>query len=356
MLKKKRIKFCLQLIVILTLIYAVLYYFLSSKNGVIEKQRVKARNFSLYECPSNENFDTIINRNYAYNLKWQNETNLRVLLIKRQESIYAKTLATFIHYLKIPVRSEVFDVSELLLDLKEGRFSIIIFEDYNIYLNLDSKNKQILMDYCSKNKVGIISFFGFGGDNLAFEKETHVKFVSDEVITDLHFTNDSKIPFVAKKNRKLSLSQKDGSGWSVFYPQSMSSYHPFITCVDSGGIDAAVAIHDNGSISHVEHIIFGQNLQHFFIKLAFWDALLYMSRGSYMWSLDTYIQIDIDDVFVGQVGTRLVSEDISALIDSQNFLRNHIEQFNYTLGFSGHFFRRGDKVENEADEILVGWF
>uniref|UniRef100_A0A914PBT4 Heparan sulphate-N-deacetylase domain-containing protein n=1 Tax=Panagrolaimus davidi TaxID=227884 RepID=A0A914PBT4_9BILA len=78
-----------------------------------------------------------------------------------------------------------------------------------------------------------------------------------------------------------------------------------------------------------------------------------MSRGSFNWSLDTYIQIDIDDVFVGQTGTRLVTEDIFALIESQNFLRKYIKGFNYTLGFSGHFFRRGDKVENEADEVLV---
>lgn len=352
MLKKKRIKFCLQLAVLVILIYGILYYFLSSKNRIIEKQRVKARNFSLYECPSN---DEIINdRNFAYNLQWQNETNLRVLLIIRQDSIYAKTLSTFVHYLKIPVRVEVFDGGELLLELKKGRFSIIIFEDYNTYLTLDPKNKQILLNYCSKNKVGIVSFIGFGGDNYAFEKETGAEIVSNEVITNLHFSNNSRIPFIAKKNRKLSLSEKDGTGWTIFYPQKSSSFQPFIACEDSGGINAAVAIHDNGIISNVEHIIFGQNLQHFFIKIAFWDSLLYMSRGSFNWSLDTYIQIDIDDVFVGQTGTRLVTEDIFALIESQNFLRKYIKGFNYTLGFSGHFFRRGDKVENEADEVLVG--
>uniref|UniRef100_A0AC35FTS7 [heparan sulfate]-glucosamine N-sulfotransferase n=1 Tax=Panagrolaimus sp. PS1159 TaxID=55785 RepID=A0AC35FTS7_9BILA len=248
---------------------------------------------------------------------------------------------------------EVFDGGELLLELKKGRFSIIIFEDYNTYLTLDPKNKQSLLNYCSKNKVGIISFIGFGGDNYAFEKETGAEIVSNEVITHLHFSNNSRVPFIAKKNNKLSLSEKDGSGWTIFYPQKSSSFQPFIACEDSGGINAAVAIHDNGINSNVEHIIFGQNLQHFFIKIAFWDSLLYMSRGSFNWSLDTYIQIDIDDVFVGQTGTRLVTEDIFALIESQNFLRKYIKGFNYTLGFSGHFFRRGDKVENEADEILV---
>ena len=354
MLKKKRIKFCLQLIVLFLLIYAILFYFLRSKNRIIEKQRTKARPFSLYKCPINNSPDILNERNYAYDLQWGGETNSRVLLVARQDSIYAKTLANFIHYLKIPVRTEVFDGAEFLLESKKGRFSIIVFEDFNNYLSLNQANKKSLLDYCSRNKVGIISFMGSGGDGFEFQQETGAEILSNEGVTNLHFSNSSKIPYIAKRGRVLSLTEAESAGWTAFNIQKSNTFHPFIACEDSGGNDAAVAIHDNGSVSNVEHIIFGQNLQHFFIKIGFWDALLYMSRGSFSWSLETFIQIDIDDIFVGQTGTRLVPDDITSLIESQIFLSKHIEDFNYTLGFSGHFFRRGDRIENIADENLIG--
>lgn len=34
-------------------------------------------------------------------------------------------------------------------------------------------------------------------------------------------------------------------------------------------------------------------------------------------------------------------------------MRNYINNFYFTLGFSGYFFRRGDEVEIQGDEELV---
>lgn len=70
--------------------------------------------------------------------------------------------------------------------------------------------------------------------------------------------------------------------------------------------------------------------------------------------LERYIQIDIDDVFVGTSGTRMIKADVDALLQSQYRLRQDITNFTYSLGFSGYYFRNGDFLEDEGDERLIG--
>ncbi|VDK81715.1 unnamed protein product [Cylicostephanus goldi] len=71
------------------------------------------------------------------------------------------------------------------------------------------------------------------------------------------------------------------------------------------------------------------------------------------WSLDRYLQIDIDDIFVGARGTRMVESDVRALLESQNAMRRFVTNFTYMLGFSGGYFRNGDDSEDKGDELLV---
>ena len=40
------------------------------------------------------------------------------------------------------------------------------------------------------------------------------------------------------------------------------------------------------------------------------DALRYLSKGQLQLSLDRYVQIDIDDIFVGKTGIRMVPADV----------------------------------------------
>lgn len=67
-----------------------------------------------------------------------------------------------------------------------------------------------------------------------------------------------------------------------------------------------------------------------------------------------YIQVDIDDVFVGASGSLLLPEDVRALSITQSRLRQHIDNFHFTLGFSGYYFRHGDPLEVQGDETIVG--
>lgn len=349
MRRRKLLKIIYILICVIVL-YLLVKEYIKSENTVIQTIRYKARPYSLYQCPSNvTSFHTPI-RNYAYNTKYSNETTLRVLLISGIDSKYNRVISDFIHYLKLPVRIEVLDNHELLLELITGRFSIIVFENHHLYLKLSDKDKDKLHRYCIKFKVGIISFFYDTTDAKEFTSNTGIEIKFNEQVTEIEFNKNSRIPFVGKKNVKLPITNEYENGWTVFAINNESSWKSYITCTDYNEEKVSIAVHNHGD---VEHVIFGNNLDHFIFKIAFWDVLLYMSRGSVEWSLDTYIEIDIDDVFVGQIGTRLAPDDIYSLIKSQDFLRQYIDGFNYTLGFSGHLFKKGQLIENDADELLI---
>uniref|UniRef100_A0A914LVG9 Heparan sulphate-N-deacetylase domain-containing protein n=1 Tax=Meloidogyne incognita TaxID=6306 RepID=A0A914LVG9_MELIC len=73
----------------------------------------------------------------------------------------------------------------------------------------------------------------------------------------------------------------------------------------------------------------------------------------YFFVIFRFIQIDIDDVFVGASGSLFTANDIRALINLQEELRNSIENFTFSLGFSGYFFRHGSDAEIEGNDFLV---
>jgi hypothetical protein len=86
------------------------------------------------------------------------------------------------------------------------------------------------------------------------------------------------------------------------------------------------------------------------------------SRGKYFVKIakkqhrhNRFIQIDIDDIFVGATGSRLIADDVYALSNTQKQLRHEgIENFTFTLGFSGYYFRHGNEQEMQGDELLLG--
>ena len=67
--------------------------------------------------------------------------------------------------------------------------------------------------------------------------------------------------------------------------------------------------------------------------------------------LTRYVLVDIDDIFVGSA--RLTKPDVTALVESQNRLEEHIKGFKYNLGFSGSYFLAGNREEDEGDEELI---
>jgi hypothetical protein len=141
----------------------------------------------------------------------------------------------------------------------------------------------------------------------------------------------------------------DLPGWTLF-DVDRKEWEPFLEAEETGGSKLAVGI---ARKTGPRIVVFGHDIAPWVMRMSLLDAISYASHGKLDIGLDRFIQVDIDDVFVGQTGTRFVPDDISALIQTQKELRHFIDNFTFTLGFSGYFFRHGDELENRGDEALV---
>jgi hypothetical protein len=104
-------------------------------------------------------------------------------------------------------------------------------------------------------------------------------------------------------------------------------------------------------ISSTKEIYLSECLfSHWFIWPLIMDIIRYLTSNQYNYhGLNRYIQIDIDDIFLGgKTNDRWTSNDIQALIRSQLFIRNYVKDFHYRLGYSGFYYE-----DNEDDRLLI---
>jgi heparan sulfate N-deacetylase/N-sulfotransferase NDST2 len=52
--------------------------------------------------------------------------------------------------------------------------------------------------------------------------------------------------------------------------------------------------------------------------MIFLDGLSYLSHGKLSLPLERFIQVDVDDIFVGASGTRMTVSDVEVIIDNSN--------------------------------------
>ena len=85
------------------------------------------------------------------------------------------------------------------------------------------------------------------------------------------------------------------------------------------------------------------------------DILHDISGGIFSTDLERYIQIDIDDMFVGSEGTRIIKSDVDAMIEFQEKWDPVVPGVHFVIGFSGKFFQRSNNtMENQGDEYILG--
>jgi heparan sulfate N-deacetylase/N-sulfotransferase NDST2 len=88
--------------------------------------------------------------------------------------------------------------------------------------------------------------------------------------------------------------------------------------------------------------------------LIFLDSISFLSHGKLSLPLERYVLIDIDDIFVGEKGTRMKKSDVNELIESQRRLSLLIPGFRFNLGFSGKYYHKGNPEEDNGDDLLLG--
>ncbi|KAM6120324.1 bifunctional heparan sulfate N-deacetylase/N-sulfotransferase 4 [Pterocles gutturalis] len=250
-----------------------------------------------------------------------------------------------------------------LTDNGRGKYTIVIYENILKYVSMDSWNRELLEKYCVEYSVSII---GFHKANENSSPSTKLKglplhLYNNVALKDCVVNPQSPLLRITKAPM-VEKGPLPGEDWTVFQ-FNHSTYQPVLvtelqtsrpppTALPMAALYATV-IQDLGLHDGIQRVLFGNNLTFWLHKLIFIDAIAFLSGKKLTLSLDRYILVDIDDIFVGKEGTRMKINDVKALLETQNLLRTQVANFTFNLGFSGKFYHTGTEEEDEGDDLLL---
>ena len=265
-------------------------------------------------------------RSRDHRTKERNHLGRRALIIV--ETQYTKS-GTRIHNVLEALRidSKVETIGNNLPTLthgEKGKFAVIIFENYSTYLTMDSWNRQLLDKYCKNYNVGIIGFVQPKGDDVFLENLEGFPLTVEYNVPLVNYKLSiySEIWQVSKPGR-LYEGELGRDSWAVFhynhptyqplsYSYMQSDLSPDTKAGPTGLKPKQVVpvIQDTGQLDGIQRILFGSGLDFWMHHMMIMDCLSYLSHGKLSMTLDRYIQIDIDDIFVGKEGVRVKVEDV----------------------------------------------
>ena len=83
-------------------------------------------------------------------------------------------------------------------------------------------------------------------------------------------------------------------------------------------------IKDCGKFDGIQRIIFGSGLDFWLHRLLLLDSMSFLSHGKVSTSLQRFIQVDVDDIFVGQKGIRLTPNDVEVITQPLNWTHKQL--------------------------------
>ena len=243
-----------------------------------------------------------------------------------------------------------------------GKFGAVFFEDFHTYLEMDPWNRELLDKYCKTYNAGIIAVVPPSRDDgsefvdsdihdIVLKRQLPLKMNTHHKVEDLSVAQNASMLRLTRGGRKLPGVIDDVDLDWVSFSTDASYYEPVATAKEEGKV-VNVVMQDLGSADGIGKVLFGGNINHWINRMLFLDALSWVSGGRISVPLTRYILVDIDDVFVGE--NRFLPEDVSALIKSQERLREIVPGFTYNLGFSGGYFHHSTIQEELAgDDALL---
>ncbi|KAL4843260.1 hypothetical protein H8958_008371 [Nasalis larvatus] len=249
-----------------------------------------------------------------------------------------------------------------LTDNGKGKYTLVIYENILKYVSMDSWNRELLEKYCVEYSVSIIGFHKANENSLPSTqlKGFPLNLFNNLALKDCFVNPQSPLLHITKAP-KVEKGPLPGEDWTIFQ-YNHSTYQPVLltelqtekslSSLSSKKLFATV-IQDLGLHDGIQRVLFGNNLNFWLHKLIFIDAISFLSGKRLTLSLDRYILVDIDDIFVGKEGTRMNVKDVKALLETQNLLRTQVANFTFNLGFSGKFYHTGTEQEDEGDDLLL---
>ncbi|XP_049794710.1 bifunctional heparan sulfate N-deacetylase/N-sulfotransferase [Schistocerca nitens] len=288
-----------------------------------------------------------------------------LVFVETTYSRLGREISELLVYNRIKYKVEVSGKSlPVLTNLDKGKYGVIVFENLYKYLQMDKWNRELLDKYCREYSVGIVGFIPPSEETLVgAELHGFPLFVHTNLrLQDASLNAASPILRLTRAG-ETAWGPLPGEDWTVFTPNHStyeplswatrrqedmqnSNYHephqPLIT-----------VIQDHGLFDGIQRVLFGSGLNFWMHKLLFLDSLSYLSHGQLSISLKRYILVDIDDIFVGERGTRLKKDDVEALLETQERIQQLVPGFKFNLGFSGKYFHHGNAEENLGDDMLL---
>ena len=250
----------------------------------------------------------------------------------KERSKLSHYVARFLDGLRAPyVVSEVDD--RPFLDLKEdlkpdvtvGRYSLVTFVDIKTYLELKPNVQQIVRLYCKKFVTGLLFFISnhvgaipeFGIEVIKPQKEKQT--------LDVEVNETSKLLRITRRGGstvKPYVQKGQGTRWSFLrYDPSVTPYETVEYVVnrkkrrkrdlEMAVTDQATILLDDGRKDGVKKVFFGGGFPFFLHTMLFMDSLDYLSPVSpTVFSLERYLQIDVDDIFISKTGIRMKKRDV----------------------------------------------
>lgn len=202
----------------------------------------------------------------------------------------------------------------------KGRYALIIYENMMKYVNMDLWNRDLLDKYCVEYSVGII---GFHKANENSPPVVKLKGFPLYLHTNLGLKDccvNPRSPLLHITKAEADRGPLPGEDWTVFQ-SNHSTYEPVLLAksrqLDSSNGPAlsgqslhVTVIQDLGLHDGIQRVVFGHSLSYWLHRLIFVDAVSFLSGKKLSLSLERYILVDIDDIFVGKEGTRMNVNDV----------------------------------------------
>ena len=271
----------------------------------------------------------------------------RVLLVVQK---YDGIIAKFLQHLRIE-----FDVCYLQQKcILPGyylpatyHYSLIVFSD-SAYSNIPARLSNSISIYCLTIHCSYIV--------ISSNSQVQTKLLTSQIhnTTPLNIsTVDSPIYHLTRP--KINYLESDYSGNFACFISQHPTYQPLLF-IHSNYPDGCWAIvHDVGEIDSIHKVYFGIPPSYWLSNLIFLDTLRYYGNNTGMsaYSLERYLFVDIDDVFLAKTELKMLERDVNRIVESQNIIERIIPGFKYNLGYCGSFYESGDESTKQGDRMLV---
>ena len=202
----------------------------------------------------------------------------------------------------------------------KGKFAVIIFENFDAYVRMDNWNRQLLDKYCREYNVGMIVFVPSKED---MDEEVvpgfPLKLQYNLELENYKLTAFSDIWRLTKPGETFK-GKLPGSDWTLFHTNH-STYEPLSfsqpatpdgqsTVSSTNKKRVVTVLYDSGQYDGIRRVLYGSCLNFWIHQLIFIDSLSFFSHGKLSITLHRYIQVDVDDIFVGKEGIRMKVVDV----------------------------------------------